>query len=103
MKLVSIIALCLLVGCTSRPTLEELEAEALITGDWTEVENRERMDKRWGVVQTESRCFTGFVLVCHKKQRMSIATAYPHLIVQRPTNADVLFQESMIVDRARLP
>ena len=66
MKLVSIIALCLLVGCTSRPTLEELEAEALITGDWTEVENRERMNERMRV-QTEPRCFAGFVLVCHKK------------------------------------
>ncbi len=70
MKLVSIIALCLLVGCTSRPTLEELEAEALITGDWTEVENRERMDKRWGVVQTESKCRSGYVEFCETKSAL---------------------------------
>ena len=37
------ILLFLLISCTPQPTIEELEAEAAITGDWTKVERRERV------------------------------------------------------------
>jgi hypothetical protein len=30
-----------LFGCSSQPSLEELESQALITGDWSKVEKRE--------------------------------------------------------------
>ena len=36
----------LAVGCTSSPTLEELEDEALRTGNWEAVERRERLMER---------------------------------------------------------
>ncbi len=39
--IVIIFALCVLAGCSTGPTLEQLEAEALITGDWSLVEQRE--------------------------------------------------------------
>jgi len=79
MKLVGIVALCLLVGCTARPTLEELEAEALETGDWAAVEKRERMDKKWGVVQTDSKCPGNKVEICQTKVEQEICDCVsPH-------------------------
>ena len=39
--MVSICAFCVLAGCSTAPTLEQLEAEALVTGDWSLVEQRE--------------------------------------------------------------
>jgi hypothetical protein len=43
MKLIAIpLALLMLVGCAPYHTLEELEVEAQLTGDWTKVEARER-------------------------------------------------------------
>lgn len=35
------IVIGLLAGCAAGPTLEELEARALVTGDWSLVEKRE--------------------------------------------------------------
>ena len=67
MKFVGIIALCLLVGCTARPTMEELEAEAEATGEWAPVDKRKRMDEKWGVVQTSSNCRGDKVEVCQTK------------------------------------
>ena len=67
MKLVGLVALCLLVGCTARPTLEELETEAMATGDWAAVEKRERMDRRMGLVDPINQCPNGEALLCSKK------------------------------------
>ena len=39
-------ALVILAGCSGPPTLEELEKEALVTGDWSAVEERERLLQR---------------------------------------------------------
>lgn len=46
MRCTILIAVMLLAGCASRPSLEALEQEALVTGDWTAVENREQKLKR---------------------------------------------------------
>ena len=79
MKFVGIMALCFLVGCSARPTLEELEAEALATGEWAAVEKRELMDKKWGVVQTESMCRGDKVEVCRTKSAQEVcACVSPH-------------------------
>ena len=56
----------MLVGCAARPTLEELEAQAAVTGDWTAVEKRERMNEKMRV-QTRPECPEGFILYCRKK------------------------------------
>lgn len=42
MKIIPILALLVLCGCAAQPSLEELEDEALITGDWSRVESFER-------------------------------------------------------------
>jgi hypothetical protein len=38
-----VLALSLLGGCGNYNTLEELEQEAMLTGDWSRVEQRERI------------------------------------------------------------
>ncbi len=67
MKFVAIMALCFLISCTSRPTIEELEAEAIDTGDWAAVEKRERMNKRMSVIKTDSVCRGDYVEICQTK------------------------------------
>ena len=61
--MVIIFALCVLAGCSTGPTLEELEAQALITGDWSLVEQREasiaRRQQRSGI-----SCPSGTVSYC---------------------------------------
>ena len=46
MKFAMLIIVLVLAGCASRPSLEELEQEALVTGDWTAVESREQLLER---------------------------------------------------------
>ncbi len=41
MKIANLIVLCFLVGCAARPSLEQLEKEAMASGDWSAVEQRE--------------------------------------------------------------
>jgi hypothetical protein len=45
MKFVFLISLMIVVACAPRPTLKELEEEALVTGDWEAVERREDLIK----------------------------------------------------------
>jgi hypothetical protein len=63
MKTLGIAALIFLVGCAGRPTLEQLEAEALTTGDWTAVEERESLLRRTGRM-TASSCPEGTMRMC---------------------------------------
>ena len=46
MKAMIIVMLLLLAGCSSFVSLEQLESEALMSGDWSRVEQRERMIAR---------------------------------------------------------
>ena len=43
MKVLALMMICGLAGCAVGPTLEQLEKQAMFTGDWSEVERRERM------------------------------------------------------------
>ena len=43
MKGAMLVALVLLAGCAGVTPMEQLEANALLTGDWSQVERRERM------------------------------------------------------------
>ena len=72
MKFVAIMALCLLVGCSARPTVDELEAEAMETGDWAAVEKRARMDKKFGVIKTDSVCRGDYVELCQTKSELEV-------------------------------
>lgn len=46
MKGITILVLLLLSGCGTFTTLDQLEATAMLTGDWSEVEKRERIVER---------------------------------------------------------
>ena len=45
-KGIMILALLFAAGCSAHVSLEQLEAEALISGDWSKVERRQRMIAR---------------------------------------------------------
>ncbi len=76
MKTLAIVALIFLVGCAGRPTTEQLEAEASVSGDWTAVKNRERMIERMRV-QTEPECPDGQYLHCRIKAEQQICSCEP--------------------------
>ena len=61
--IVVICALCVLAGCSTGPTLEQLEAEALVTGDWSLVEQREARIARRNQSDGIS-CPSGMVSYC---------------------------------------
>jgi hypothetical protein len=67
MRLALILVLCLLVSCAERRPIEELEAEAEITGDWSAVDERRRMDRKMGRHIPDEQCGNGFALVCKSK------------------------------------
>jgi hypothetical protein len=47
MRIVTILLLTLVItACASRPTLEELEEQAMASGDWTAVEYHEEMARK---------------------------------------------------------
>lgn len=66
MKHLFVFALVLFAGCAADPTMEELEREAMQTGDWSKVEDREqRRAQRIGRAQNE--CPDGFAVLCRSE------------------------------------
>ena len=65
MKVMSVLALLVLIGCSASPTLEELEDEAIVTGDWSAVEERERLLARKRKHQAPD-CPSGFASTCYE-------------------------------------
>lgn len=63
MKILSVLILVVMAGCTVSPTTEELENQALLTGDWSQVEKRERSLARRQARQGP-RCPSGSIAVC---------------------------------------
>ena len=63
MKGITILALLLLSGCGSFTTLEQLEATAMLTGDWSEVEKRERIIER-RKLRAGPECPPGTIAYC---------------------------------------
>jgi len=65
-----LIPLIFLSGCTIT-TLEELEAEAMVTGDWTEVERREvKLEYKKAMSAFTAACNDeGTVVVCEERFR----------------------------------
>ena len=65
MKHISLLVLVILVGCASRPTSDELEVEAAKTGEWSAVEDRERMNDKMRALP-DLKCPEHLMLVCVK-------------------------------------
>ena len=58
-----LILLLMLGGCAAASTLEELEDQALLTGDWSQVEKRERTIAR-RLAGEPLDCASGYISVC---------------------------------------
>lgn len=63
MKGMALLVLLLLGGCGTYTSLEQLEATAMLTGDWSEVDKRERIIQR-RKLRAGLQCPVGMVSVC---------------------------------------
>ncbi|MDH3806013.1 MAG: hypothetical protein OEU90_11160 [Gammaproteobacteria bacterium] len=63
MKSIIVFALILLSGCGSFTSLEQLESQALLTGDWSAVDKRERIIAR-RKLQAGPTCPSGMIAYC---------------------------------------
>lgn len=62
----NLILILMLGGCAALPTLEELEDQALLTGDWSQVEKRERTVVRRQAGEPLD-CASGYVSYCETR------------------------------------
>ena len=60
---ISLCALALVAGCETVPSLDQLEDEAMVTGDWEAVERREDLIKR-RLESTAPGCPKGEIKKC---------------------------------------
>ena len=65
MKIATVLVLFVLVGCAAQPTMDELETQAFITGDWSAVESRERAIAR-RALRSSRNCPAGYVTYCEE-------------------------------------
>lgn len=64
MRSTALLLLALLsCGCVSSPTLDELRHDALLSGDWSEVEKREKIQAR-RQARAAPKCGPGRVAYC---------------------------------------
>jgi len=66
MNIVILVMLIIVVGCAQRPTLDQLEDEALVTGKWTTVERREELIKK-RLESTAPGCPVGLSKKCFEE------------------------------------
>lgn len=65
MRIIGVLILLVVVGCAPVKSLEQLEQEAMLTGDWTAVENRERALARKAEREgAKLKCPVGYVAFC---------------------------------------
>ena len=62
-----LLTVAVLTGCASQPSLQELEAQALQSGDWSAVEARERSLARRNGPGSSDACPRGKALVCNER------------------------------------
>jgi hypothetical protein len=72
-KGIMILALLFVAGCSAFVPLEQLEAEALVTGDWSKVEERERMLER-RKIRSFLQCPAGTIGYCEQGIRREECT-----------------------------
>ena len=63
MRLLGVFALACLAGCTASPTLQELEMQAFVSGDWAQVEKREAALAR-RQTRSAALCPNGYIGYC---------------------------------------
>ena len=65
-KVLALLGALLLTGCGSMPSLEQLEEQAFLSGDWSAVEKRERLIARRIAIRGP-QCPVGMVAFCEKR------------------------------------
>ena len=63
MKILGILAILFVVGCAARPTMQDLETQAMFSGDWSAVESRERAQLR-RKARNGIQCPNGHISLC---------------------------------------
>ncbi len=66
MKVLVLLGVLFLTGCLSAPTLEQLETQAFLTGDWSAVEQRQRIIAK-RAARRAIQCPAGYVAFCEKR------------------------------------
>ena len=63
---IAVLSTVVIVGCSAYQTLQELEDEAIVTGDWARVERREAREKpKKDLADAAAYCKAqGMILVC---------------------------------------
>jgi len=65
MRILLLVLTVTLAACASKPTLEELEDEAMVSGDWSAVERREEIQKDLRG-ESAQRCPDKHTVVCEQ-------------------------------------
>ncbi len=66
MTVLVLLGVIFLTGCASVQSLEQLEKQAFLTGDWSAVEQRQRIIAKRQALRGV-QCPTGFIAYCEKK------------------------------------
>ena len=66
MKVLVLLGVLFLTGCASMQTLEQLEQQAFLTGDWSAVEQRHRIIAKRKALRG-LQCPTGTMAYCEKR------------------------------------
>jgi len=66
MKVLLLLGVLFLTGCVSMPTLEELEEQAFLSGDWSEVEKREKLIAKRDLIRGP-QCPAGTTAYCERR------------------------------------
>ena len=65
MRIFGVLILLVVVGCAPVKSLEQLEQEAMLTGDWSAVEKREKAVARKAERQgAKLKCPVGYIAFC---------------------------------------
>ena len=82
MKGLSVFFLVLLLGgCAAGPTLEELEDQAVLTGDWSQVEKRERTIAR-RQAEEPLDCAKGYMSYCETRMATTRCSCVSHSVMR---------------------
>jgi len=77
MKVFVLLGALILTGCASMQSMEQLEKQAFLTGDWSAVEQRHRiLAKR--ETQRAAKCQAGFVAYCEKQMGSERCSCVKH-------------------------
>ena len=77
----NLILILMLGGCAAAPTLEELEDQALLTGDWSQVEKRERTIARRQAGEPLD-CAKGYVSYCETRIANTQCRCVSHTVMR---------------------